>query len=250
MKLLFLGTGTSTGVPQLGCNCDVCRSIDPKDMRLRASAMLTTDTGRQFLIDCGPDFRYQALKYHIGVGDAILFTHEHFDHAWGLNEIRPLHQADLYAEDRVLKCFRDTLPYIFNEHPYPGAPDLRLHRIKEEKPFSIAGERIIPIRALHMQLPVLGYRIGDFAYVTDFSSIAESEKEKLRGVKVLVLGALRKSEHPAHLKLSDALDLARDLAAEQTFFTHMSHDMGKHEDVNRQLPPHVQLAYDGLRVEW
>lgn len=250
MKLLFLGTGTSTGVPQLGCDCSVCRSRDPRDVRLRASVVVTTDAGRKILIDCGPDFRYQALKYRIGTVDAILFTHEHFDHAWGLNEIRPLHQADLYAESRVLKCIQDTLPYIFSEHPYPGAPELRLHRIEADVEVEIAGERVLPVRAMHMHLPVLGYRIGDFAYVTDISSISEEEKEKLRGLKVLVLGALRKSEHPAHLKLDDALALAKELDAGQTFFTHMSHDMGLHEEVDGELPERVRLAYDGLEVEW
>lgn len=250
MKITFLGTGTSVGVPTMGCDCEVCRSKDPHDKRLRASALIETDKGTKIIIDCGPDFRQQYLKHDIGKFDAILFTHEHFDHAVGLNEIRPLGGAELYAEHRVLEAIRYNLPYIFCEHPYPGAPDFHLHEVHDDRPFMIGADKVIPIRAVHARLPVLGYRIGSLAYITDFSGISDGETEKLKGLDVLVMGALRLKPHPAHLSVPEALELVDRLRPKQTFFIHMSHDVGLHADVCEKLPENVTLSYDGLQYEW
>lgn len=252
MKVTFLGTGTSTGVPQMGCSCEVCRSNDPRDTRLRTSALLTTDSGRNILVDCGPDFRQQFLAHSDALSriDGILFTHEHFDHASGLNEIRPLHSAQLYAEKRVAEAIRYNLPYIFSEHPYPGAPTLDLHVINPDEPFFIDGQEVIPVRAIHGQLPVLGYRIGSFGYLTDISEIEDGELSKFKGVKVFVLGALRYKPHPSHLSVEESIEVARRVGAEKTFFVHMSHDIGLHAEVCASLPEGMTLAYDALTYEW
>lgn len=250
MKVTFLGTGTSTGVPQMGCSCAVCRSSDPRDTRLRTSALLTTDSGVNILVDCGPDFRQQYLRHSLSRIDGIIFTHEHFDHASGLNEIRPLHTAQLYAEHRVAEAIKYNLPYIFSDHPYPGAPTLDLHEVKPGAPFAIEWQEIIPVRATHGNLPVLGYRIGSFGYLTDISEIEDSELEKFKGVKVFVLGALRYKPHPSHLSVEQSIDVARKVGAEQTFFVHMSHDIGLHAEVCAALPQGMTLAYDTLVYEW
>lgn len=250
MKVTFLGTGTSVGVPQMACHCDVCRSEDPHDKRLRASVMIETTDGRTVLVDCGPDFRQQSLLYGIERLDGVLMTHIHFDHASGINEIRPLHQADIYCERSVKESILKFYPYLFGEHHYPGAPDLRLHEINEKRSFDLCGMKVTPVRATHGSLPVLGYRFDDnFAYLTDFSEIDDREAEKLRGVKVAVLDALREKEHPSHVNLAQAMALADRLQLSQVYFTHMSHDMGKHAWRNAHLPSHRQLAYDGLVLE-
>lgn len=247
MKLTFLGTGTSVGVPQMGCHCEVCSSSDPADKRLRASVLLETDKGGRILIDCGPDFRQQSLRYGIEEVDGVLFTHIHFDHAAGINEIRPLRHADLYAEQRVIDGILRFYSYLFGENHYPGAPELNLHTITG--PFQLCGETITPVRAIHGKLPVLGFRIGKrFAYLTDFSEISDEEKQKLLGVDVMVMDALRIQPHPSHLSLQQALDLCDELKLSQVYFTHMSHDMGLHHVVNAQLPSSRQLAYDGQVV--
>ena len=233
----------------MGCGCEVCHSADPHDKRLRTSALLTTDSGVRILMDCGPDFRQQYLTHNLSDFDGIIFTHIHFDHAFGINEIRPLKNADLYAERRVIEGLKRNFDYLFN-HPYPGAPNLNIHEIDESVNFTIEGQEIIPVRAMHGNLPILGFRIGSFGYLTDVSSIDDSELEKFYGVKTFVLGALRKRPHPTHLKLEDAIAKAEKVNADRTFFVHMSHDMGLHSVVNEELPDKISLAYDGLEYEW
>ena len=250
MKITFLGTGTSVGVPQMACHCAVCQSQDERDKRLRASIMVETKEGKRVLLDCGPDFRQQSLRYGIEHVDGILMTHIHFDHAEGINEIRPLQEADIYCERSVKEGILRFYPYLFGEHPYPGAPELRLHEIDAEHGFTLCGMKITPIRAMHGKLPVLGYRFDDeLVYLTDFSQVEERESEKMRGVKVAILDALREKEHPSHVNLSQAMELADRLEIPQVYFTHMSHDMGLHAWRNEQLPPSRQLAYDGQVLE-
>ncbi len=247
MELLFLGTGTSTGVPQIACNCTVCTSEDVKDKRLRSSVLVTID-GITILIDCGPDFRQQALTNNISKIDFILLTHEHYDHVSGLDEIRPMHETDVFGEKRVLDTVVRNMPYIFRAEPYPGAPDIRLNEIISTGPFSLKGIDILPIRMTHFHLPVLGYRIADFAYLTDFSVIEEGEIDKLKNLNVLVIDALRQFPHHAHLMLSEALELIEKLNPKKAFLTHISHDMGLHEEVQALLPDNVFLAYDNLKI--
>lgn len=246
MELLFLGTGTSTGVPQIGCNCRVCCSDDPKDKRLRASVLIT-DGDTRILIDCGPDMRQQFLQYNISSVTGILITHEHYDHIGGLDDIRPLGNTDIYAEERVVKTIRLAMPYCFAEIKYPGVPQMELHPISESS-ISIGNLIVIPIRVMHARLPVLGFRVGKLAYLTDVKSIDDENVGKLKGVELLIINALRPNKHIAHLSLGEALELAARIGAQQTYFTHMSHDMGLHRDVNQLLPENYHLAYDGLVV--
>lgn len=243
MKITFLGTGTSTGVPQLNCNCQVCQSTNPKDKRLRSSILIEIDHTK-IIIDCGPDFRTQCIRHKIESFDAILFTHEHFDHSFGINELRPFRKANLYAENRVLQSFHDSFPYLFGENPYPGAPQLNLFPINEN-PFFVNNIQITPIRLIHGKLPILGFRIKDFAYITDFQIIEKSEKEKLKNLDTLIIDVLQQNPHPSHLKLSDAIELLNELQPKQAYFTHISHKMGLHDEVEKILPSNYHLAYDG-----
>lgn len=246
MDILFLGTGTSTGIPQIGCKCDSCISTDKKDKRLRASVLIT-EGNSQILIDAGPDLRQQLLTYHINKLSSILLTHEHYDHIGGLDDVRPLGISQLYAEKRVLEIIQRNMPYCFGNKKYPGVPSIQLHEI-DEKFFFINNIRIQPIRIMHAKLPILGFRIGNFAYLTDVKYIEKPSFDQLENLEILVLNALRPDYHISHLSLEEALDLAHKIGARKTYFTHMSHDMGLHQVVNQNLPNNIQLAYDGLQL--
>lgn len=251
MKATFLGTGTSQGVPVIGCQCKVCRSQDEKDKRLRASVMIEIGD-MHLIIDTGPDFRQQMLRGGFTNLNAILYTHEHRDHIAGLDDVRPINflrqkSMQVYAEERVLEAVQQMLPYAFGEEKYPGVPDIRLNKISDHS-FEINGIPITPIRVYHYKLPVLGYRIGDFTYITDANYIPEEEKKKIVGTKYLVVNALRRKQHISHFTLSEALELTREFSPRKAYFTHMSHQMGLNTQVNAELPANVMLAYDGLEV--
>ena len=247
-RILFLGTGTSTGVPQIGCRCEVCRSADAHDRRLRTSALLETG-GRRLLMDCGPDFRQQMLAHGITWLSAVLLTHEHYDHVGGMDDLRPFGDMDVYAEGRVLEAVRRVMPYCFAPHPYPGVPRIELHEVRPYEAFDVQGLRVMPVRLMHACLSILGYRIGNVAYLTDVKTLDERAIEQLGGLDVLVLNALRRKEHLSHLSLDESLALAHRIGAKKTFLIHMSHEIGLHEAVQRQLPDGVVLAYDGLEAE-
>ncbi|HEY5589990.1 MAG TPA: MBL fold metallo-hydrolase [Paludibacter sp.] len=246
MNLLFLGTGTSTGIPLIGCKCNVCASIDKKDNRLRASVLITDGTTK-ILIDCGPDLRQQLLTYQVNHLSGILLTHEHYDHVGGLDDVRPLGEAQMYAEKKVLNVIQRNMPYCFGENKYPNVPTIHLNEI-DENAFFIDHLKVLPIRIMHAKLPILGFRIGNLAYLTDVKTMDDKAIEQLQNLDVLILNALRIKKHIAHLSLDEALELAARIGAKKTYFTHMSHDMGLHEDVNQLLPENIQLAYDGLII--
>jgi phosphoribosyl 1,2-cyclic phosphate phosphodiesterase len=252
LKLTFLGTGTSQGIPIIACKCPVCLSTDKRDKRLRTSALIEVN-GQNIVIDSGPDFRYQMLRAKVEKLDAILFTHEHKDHTAGLDDVRAFNwvnkrAVDIYAEERVQASLKQEFAYIFAEFKYPGIPQLNLWTV-ENKPFNISETQIIPIRAKHYKLPVYAYRIANLAYITDANYISSEEKEKLKGLKVLVVNALRKEEHLSHFTLSEALALIEELKPETAYLTHFSHQLGFHEDVSKELPENVFMAYDGLEIE-
>jgi len=246
MNILFLGTGTSTGVPQIGCQCRTCKSLNNNDRRLRASVLIT-EGNTKILIDCGPDLRQQLLLNNIDSLSSILLTHDHYDHVGGLDDVRPLGNTQLYAEKRVLTIIQRNMPYCFAGIKYPGVPKIHLHEITENE-FFIENIRVIPIRIMHAKLPILGFRMGKVAYITDMKTIEERSIEKLLGLDILVINALRINTHISHLSLSEAIAIAEKIGARKTYFTHMSHDIGLHEEVNRSLPYNMQLAFDGLKV--
>lgn len=251
MKITFLGTGTSQGVPLIGCDCEVCRSTDEKDKRLRSSLMIE-DGGKVFVIDTGPDFRQQMLREDVKRLDAVIFTHEHRDHIAGLDDIRAFNFSmksaiDVYADDNVERALRTSLWYIFSEEKYPGIPEVIMHRI-DEHPFTIGQTKFIPIRVMHHKLPIWGFRINNFTYITDANFIPEQEKEKIYGSEILVLNALRREQHISHFSLGEALEVIRELKPRKTYLTHISHQLGKHVDVENELPPNIRLAYDGLKL--
>lgn len=253
IKLTFLGTGTSQGVPVIGCNCAVCTSLDPRDRRLR-SAVLIQVVDTNIVIDCGPDFRQQMLREHVHSLEAILITHEHNDHIIGLDDVRPFNfmtrrSMPIYGTERVQQELRERFAYAFAAHPYPGAPSFELITIEKEKPFVVAGIPIIPIEVLHGKMPILGFRIGDITYLTDVKYIPASEMYKILGTKILVLSALHHSVHSSHMNVEEALEMASIIRAEQTYFTHASHSIGLYEDIAKKLPIGIYLAYDGLTVQ-
>lgn len=246
MNLLFLGSGTSTGVPQIGCSCRTCKSADSKDKRLRASVLIT-EGDTKILIDCGPDLRQQLLIYDINSVTAVLLTHDHYDHIGGLDDVRPLGDTQLYAEKRVLSVIQRNMPYCFADIKYPGVPIIHLHEINENI-FFINNLKIEPIRIMHARLPILGFRVGKVAYLTDIKTISDRSIEKLQNLDVLVMNALRIKNHISHLSLSEAIEIAIKIGARKTYFTHMSHDIGLHEEINKTLPENIELAYDGLQL--
>ncbi|GHA78154.1 MBL fold metallo-hydrolase [Pontibacter akesuensis] len=252
MKITLLGTGTSQGVPVIGCTCEVCRSVDYRDKRLRVSVHIELD-GKSIIIDSGPDFRQQVLRERIKTLDALVFTHEHKDHTSGLDDIRAYNfmqrkDMPLYGEERVLEQLKREFAYIFADSRYPGIPQVQLYPITNE-PFEIEGITITPIRVMHYKLPVFGFRIGDFSYITDVNYIAPEELEKIRGSKVIVLDALRPEPHISHYSLAEAVQVLEELQPEKAYLTHISHLMGLHREVEEQLPGFIRLGYDGLRIE-
>ncbi|RVT96569.1 MBL fold metallo-hydrolase [Mucilaginibacter limnophilus] len=251
MTITFLGTGTSQGVPVIACNCEVCTSNDPHDKRLRTSVFIEVD-GKNIVIDSGPDFRFQMLRANVQHLDAILFTHEHKDHTAGLDDVRAFNYKqqepmDVYAVERVQTALKREFAYVFENFKYPGIPQLNLHTITTE-PFYIGSLKVIPIEVLHYKLPVLGFRIGDFTYITDAKTISDKEKEKIKGSKILVINALQKQTHISHFTFEEAVELAQELGIEKTYFTHISHRLGRHHDISQELRPGIELAYDALQL--
>ena len=247
-----MGTGTSQGVPVIACKCEVCLSVDPKDKRLR-SAIMVEEGSTRVVVDVGPDFRQQMLRHEVDNLDAILLTHEHADHIFGLDDIRSFNwlrksPMDVYCEPRVQKNLRSIFNYVFAANKYPGTPQMDLIDL-DSKSFKIGSIPIIPIRMYHYKLPVYGFRFGRFAYLTDFNVIDNDEVEKLYGIDTLVICALRKTIHISHLNLSGALELIGKIAPRTAYFTHMSHEMGKHQDLLNELPVNIEPGYDGLVLD-
>ncbi len=252
MKITFLGTGTSQGVPVIGCDCEVCTSLDFRDKRLRTSIHLNVD-GKSIVIDTGPDFRQQMLRERIDHLDAILFTHEHKDHTAGLDDVRSYNfrqgiDMPVYGRKTVLNQLKQEFSYIFASKKYPGIPKVALQEI-ENKKFEVEGIDIQPINVLHYQLPVFGFRIKDFTYITDVNYISQEEKEKIKGSKVLVLSALQKQDHLSHFNLEQAINIVHELKIPKAYFIHMGHRMGLQRNIDKELPEGMSLAYDGLKIE-
>ncbi|MBN8668895.1 MAG: MBL fold metallo-hydrolase [Chitinophagales bacterium] len=252
LSITFLGTGTSSGVPMIACDCEVCLSTNKKDKRLRSSVWIRSER-TSLVIDTGPDFRYQMLRQQVKKLDAVLFTHPHKDHLAGLDDIRAFNffskkPMEVYADSLTEEALRRDFYYAFSDTRYPGIPELDLHTFTNE-PFYIGDIPIIPVQVWHMKMPVMGFRIGDFTYITDANRIEEEEKNKIRGSKVLVLNALRKQKHISHFSLSEAIDTVMELSVPLAYFTHISHQLGLHDEVESELPQHIHLAYDGLSLE-
>lgn len=251
-RLRILGSGTSTGVPEIGCTCPVCASTDRRDNRLRASSLVHTDDA-VILIDCGPDFRQQMLRTSsFEKIDGVLITHVHYDHVGGLDDLRPFGRfADIpvYADAYTAANLRLRMPYCFVDKVYPGIPRIYLEEVEAGKPFRINQTEIVPLQVMHGKLPIVGYRIGKhLGYVTDMHTMPEESYERLRGVDVLVMNALRATPHPTHQSISEALTSAERIGAKETYFIHMSHHAGLHADIEKTLPPHMHFAYDGLEI--
>ena len=250
MKITFLGTGTSQGVPVIACDCMVCLSEDTRDNRLRSSILIQTDI-TSVVIDTGPDFRQQMLREQVDRLDAIVFTHEHKDHVAGMDDVRAFNykqrkEIDVYATSRVQQALKREYPYVFADLKYPGVPKIKLHTIDAENIIKIGDITLKPIEVMHYKLSVLGFRINDLVYITDANFISSKEKEKIKGCSTLVINALRKTKHISHFALEEAISLSKEAGAKQTYLTHVSHLMGTHKSVSKELPEGVQIAYDGL----
>lgn len=252
MKIILLGTGTSCGVPQIGCKCDVCTSTDARDKRLRCSALIETEQTR-ILIDCGPDFREQMIRLDdFRRIDAVLLTHIHYDHVGGIDDLRPFCKfgdVDMYANKMTYNSLHNTMPYLFAEKKYPGIPQINLKCIEPHIPIRIGDMEIIPIVVMHGTLPIFGFRINDFAYITDMKTINDSELQYLSGVKLLVVNALRHQFHPTHQTVEDAIAFARRIGCKRNYFIHMSHHVGLHANEDKKLPDGFHFAYDGEIIE-
>ena len=252
MTVTFLGTGTSQGVPIICCECAVCKSNDPKDNRLRSSILIESETTK-VIIDAGPDFRQQLLRKNLKSLDAVVFTHEHKDHIAGLDEVKAFNyfnnmKMPVYATERVQTALKREFAYIFSEEKYPGIPEIDLHTITDE-PICINDIKLLPIDVIHYKMPVKGYRIRNFTYITDANYISETEIEKIRGSEIIVINALRKEPHLSHFTFSEAINLMKELKPKKAFFTHISHQLGLHQNVSLELPDFIELAYDGLHIE-
>lgn len=250
LKVTFLGTGTSQGVPVIACDCKVCQSGDLKDKRLRTSALIETNN-QKIIIDTGPDFRFQVLRVGIKRLDAVLFTHQHRDHIAGLDDVRSFNfkqkmAMPIYGNNYVIEQIKKEFHYVF-ESKYPGIPQLEIHEIRNE-PFNIGDIPILPIQVLHHKLPVLGFRFNDFTYITDANSIPEEEYPKIEGTKVLVLNALQRDDHISHFTLDEALEVIKRIKPEKAYLTHISHKLGFYQQISKELPANVMLAYDGLSI--
>jgi len=254
MKITFLGTGTSQGVPVIGCQCKVCQSADTRDNRLRSSLMLEFDDKR-YIIDSGPDFRAQMLRKNISKIDGILYTHEHADHTAGLDDIRPLYfsrnkPVPIYAQQRVIDDLRRRFDYIFRkENRYPGAPEVAVNIVEETQSFQLAGKSVIPIPVLHGSLPILGYRIADVAYITDAKTIPKAGMDLLQDLDVLIINALHHRPHKMHMNLKESLAIIAKLHPKKAYLVHVSHHMGLHGETEKKLPENVVMAYDGLTID-
>lgn len=253
LRITFLGTGTSSGVPMIGCDCEVCTSIDKKDNRLRSSILVQSAT-TTLVVDTGPDFRYQMLRQKVKHLDAVIFTHPHKDHLAGLDDVRAYNfftkkHIDVYADSLTEEAVRRDFYYAFTDTKYPGIPELNLNTISTE-PFLVGDIPVIPISVWHMKMPVLGFRFGKFTYITDANRIEETEREKIRGSEVLVLNALRKQKHISHFTLEEAIEVVQELKIPTGYFTHMSHQIGLHASIEAELPENIHLAYDGLVLDF
>ena len=251
MKITVLGSGTSQGVPVIACDCEVCISENPKDARLRSSVMIEED-GQTFVIDTGPDFRQQMLREKVEKVDAIIYTHEHKDHVAGMDDVRAYNykwkkDVEIYCTQRVNEALHREFPYVFSDYRYPGVPSVNINII-ENKEFEINGVKILPIEAMHYKLPIFGFRIKNFVYLTDVSSISEKEKEKMKNTDLLILDALRRKPHISHLTLEQALELINELKPKRALLTHISHYMGKYDDLLKELPSNIDLSYDGQTI--
>jgi len=251
MKIRFLGTGTSQGVPMIACDCEVCQSTNPKDKRLRSSILIEYNN-KHIIIDTGPDFRQQMLRENITELNAVLYTHEHKDHIAGLDDIRAFNfksklDMPIYATDQVQIGLKKEFHYIFAEFQYPGIPKVDLHTITKDS-FQLFNKTIIPIEVIHYKLPVTAFRIDDFTYITDANYISDLEKEKIKGTKILVINALRREKHISHFTLDEALELIAEIKPEVAYLTHISHLLGKYNTLKKELPKNVFLAYDGLNI--
>lgn len=254
VKITFLGTGTSQGVPLIGCQCAVCRSTDPRDKRLRTSVLIESET-TTIVIDSGPDFRYQLLRADVRKLDALVFTHSHKDHVAGMDDIRAFNYlqgkpVDVYATEFTQSVLKKEFEYVFQNSDYPGIPQLNLHTLRNDKEFIIGDIRLTPVEVMHYKMPVLGFRINNLTYITDANFIAKEEKQKMLGSDWLILNALRREPHISHFTLDQAIELALEINPQQTWFTHISHQLGLHAEVEGELPDGIQLAYDTLSLEF